>query len=139
MGETIVLIYFLSIQDKLLKFTESGSKYDSILLDFSRAFEDVDICISVHLKRDKYNNGRMGEQIFNILFNRTMSVLCNNIISHTTDIIIVTGLRRKIYPALNLIVAYLGIIINFGTLISYIYIFRTKGVFIPNTLQNQVN
>ena len=139
MGEITMLIYFISIQNKLLKFTESGSKYDSILLDFSRAFEGVDICISVHLMRDKYINRRMGEQIFNILFNRTMSVLCNNIISHTTDIIIVTGLRSQISPALNLIVAYLGIITNFGTLMSYIYIFRTRGVFIPNTLQNQVN
>ena len=87
----------------MLEIIESGDNCDSILLDFSKAFDVIDKGILAHRMKEKGINGKIGVWIFNFLTDRKMSVLCNNTMSKEVEVTSSVPQGTVIAPLLFLI------------------------------------
>ena len=73
------LSQLLDHYDKILSILEEGNNVDSIYLDFSKAFDKVDIGILCHKLRRMGISGRLGKLLHNILSGRDQIILANGI------------------------------------------------------------
>ena len=80
------LSQLLEQQDHLLSILEEGNNVDSIYLDFSKAFDKVDIGILCHKLRDIGISGRLGVLIHNFLTNRQQIILANGVKSKPSEV-----------------------------------------------------
>ena len=61
----------------MLSFLEDGNNADSIYLDFSKAFDKVDLGILCHKLRDLGVSGKLGVWLHNFLSDRKQSIIVN--------------------------------------------------------------
>ena len=80
------LSQLLEQHDHLLSILEEGNNVDSIYLDFSKAFDKVDIGILCHKLRDIGISVRQGVLIHNFLTNRQQIVLANGVKSTSSEV-----------------------------------------------------
>ena len=69
------LTQLLEHQDKVLKLLEEGMNVDSIYLDFSRAFDKVDIGILCHKLKEMGISGKLGRWLHSFLKERNQLVI----------------------------------------------------------------
>ena len=80
------LSQLLNHQDHILSILEEGFNVDSIYLDFSKAFDKVDIGILCHKLKGLGISGKLGILIHNFLTNRKQTVLANGVKSKPSDV-----------------------------------------------------
>ena len=80
------LSQLLGHYDKILSFLEDGENVDSIYLDFSKAFDKVDIGILCHKLRSLGISGKLGVWLHDFLSNRKQFILANGSKSSQSDV-----------------------------------------------------
>ena len=80
------LSQLLEHQDRILSILEEGHNADSIYLDFSKAFDKVDIGLLCHKLRDMGISGKLGILLHNFLSNRKQIILANGTKSKPSDV-----------------------------------------------------
>ena len=80
------LSQLLEHHDEILSHLEDGKNVDSIYLDFSKAFDKVDIGILCHKLRALGITGKLGRWIHNFLTNRKQFILVNGTISKVSHV-----------------------------------------------------
>ena len=80
------LTQLLEHYDKILSFLEDGANVDSIYLDFSKAFDKVDIGLLCHKLRDMGISGKLGIFLNNFLSNRKQYILANGSKSSQSEV-----------------------------------------------------
>ena len=80
------LSQLLEHQDRLLSILEEGHNADSIYLDFSKAFDKVDIGLLCHKLRDMGISGNLGVLLHNFLSNRKQVILANGVQSKPSNV-----------------------------------------------------
>ena len=80
------LSQLLQHQDQILSILEEGDNVDSIYLDFSKAFDKVDIGILCHKLRSMGISGKLGIFIYNFLNGRNQVVLANGVKSNLSEV-----------------------------------------------------
>ena len=73
------LSQLLEHHDTILGFLEDGENVDSIYLDFSKAFDKVDIGILCHKLRDLGISGKVGIWLHNFLTDRNQYIIANGV------------------------------------------------------------
>ena len=81
------LTQLLEHQDKVLKLLEEGMNVDSIYLDFSRAFDKVDIGILCHKLKEMGISGKLGRWLHSFLTERKQFVIANGIKSQESEVL----------------------------------------------------
>ena len=80
------LSQLLEYYDKVLGFLEDGANVDSIYLDFSKAFDKVDIGKLSHKLRDLGIGGKLGVLINDFLSNRKQFIIANGAKSSQSEV-----------------------------------------------------
>ena len=80
------LSQLLEYHDEILSNLEEGNNVDSIYLDFSKAFDKVDIGILCHKMRALGISGSLGKWIHNFLTSRKQFILVNGSISKASHV-----------------------------------------------------
>ena len=80
------LSQLLEYHDEILSNLEEGNNVDSIYLDFSKAFDKVDIGILCHKLRSLGIGGKLGIWIHNFLTNRKQFILVNGCLSKVSHV-----------------------------------------------------
>ena len=80
------LSQLLEHYDKVLSFLEDGNNADSIYLDFSKAFDKVDLGILCHKLRDLGVSGKLGVWLHNFLSDRRQSIIADGVKSSHAEV-----------------------------------------------------
>ena len=80
------LSHLLEHHDQVLSSLEEGFNVDSIYLDFSKAFDKVDIGILCHKMKSLGITGTLAKWIHNFLTNRKQHILVNGTISKPSEV-----------------------------------------------------
>ena len=80
------LSQLLSHYNEILKGMEEGGNVDTVYLDFSKAFDKVDIGILCHKMRELGIHGNLAIWIFNFLTNRKQAVIANGAKSSESNV-----------------------------------------------------
>ena len=80
------LSHLLAHHDHVLSSLEEGHNVDSIYLDFSKAFDKVDIGILCHKMKLMGITGTLGKWIHDFLTNRKQYIIVNGAISSPSDV-----------------------------------------------------
>ena len=80
------LSHLLEHHDQVLSYLEDGYNVDSIYLDFSKAFDKVDIGILCQKMKSLGITGTLGKWIHDFLTNRKQFILVNGAISCPSDV-----------------------------------------------------
>ena len=80
------LSQLLSHYNEILKGMEEGGNVDTVYLDFSKAFDKVDIGILMHKMRDLGVHGSLAVWIYNFLTNRKQVVIANGVKSSVSQV-----------------------------------------------------
>ena len=81
------LSQLLDHHDKVLQFLEDGNNVDTVYLDFSKAFDKVDIGILSHKLRDIGLTGNLGIFLHNFLSNREQHIIANGVKSTPSKVL----------------------------------------------------
>ena len=80
------LSHLLAHHDQILSYLEEGHNVDSVYLDFSKAFDKVDIGILCHKLRDLGIHGKLGQWIHNFLTSREQYIVVNGTVSNVSHV-----------------------------------------------------
>ena len=80
------LSHLLEHHDQVLSSLEEGYNVDSIYLDFSKAFDKVDIGILCHKMKSMGITGTLAKWIFSFLSNRKQHIVINGTISKPSEV-----------------------------------------------------
>ena len=80
------LSQLLDHYDKVLGYLEDGYNVDSIYLDFSKAFDKVDLGILCHKLRDMGISGKLGNWLHNFLSDRKQYIIANGVKSSQSEV-----------------------------------------------------
>ena len=80
------LSHLLAHHDLVLSSLEEGFNVDSVYLDFSKAFDKVDIGILCHKMKSMGISGTLAKWIHNFLTNRKQHILVNGTMSKPSDV-----------------------------------------------------
>ena len=80
------LSQLLEHQDKIISFLEEGNNVDSVYLDFSKAFDKVDIGILCHKLRSLGVGGKLGVWLHSFLSDRKQFIIANGTKSSKSEV-----------------------------------------------------
>ena len=80
------LSHLLAHHDQILSYLEEGHNVDSVYLDFSKAFDKVDIGILCHKLRDLGIHGKLGQWLHNFLTSREQYIVVNGTVSNVSHV-----------------------------------------------------